>query len=29
MADNAKWLSGPRNALSIGAVYADATPDSF
>lgn len=23
------WLSGPRSALSIGAVYADATPDTY
>ena len=27
--DTPSWLSGPRNALSIGAVYADATPDSY
>jgi erythromycin esterase len=27
--DTPAWLPGPRNALSIGAVYADAMPDSY
>jgi len=29
MPDTPSWLPGPRNALSIGAVYADAAPDSY
>jgi len=29
MSDTPSWLPGPRNALSVGAVYADATPDSY
>jgi erythromycin esterase len=29
MSDTPSWVSGPRNALSIGAVYADATPDAY
>lgn len=28
-ADTPSWLIGPRNALSIGAVYADASPDTY
>jgi len=29
MSDMPSWLPGPRSALSIGAVYSDATPDSY
>ena len=29
MPDTPSWLPGPRNARSIGAVYSDATPDSY
>jgi erythromycin esterase-like protein len=29
VSDTPSWLPGPRSALSIGAVYSDATPDSY
>ena len=29
MPDTPSWLQGPRPVLSIGAVYADATPDAY
>jgi erythromycin esterase len=29
MPDTPTWLPGPRNALSVGSVYADAAPDGY